>query len=203
MVRVNKIYSAFIMSLLVLLPSVLAQSEVFSKGLLRSILGPLPQACSFSLGSADCIACLSTAKLLPFTFFFGLIYFVMVFLVFRILGGIPSKELGLDIKKVTPSFYYASILVSIAFALIMLHVREVSSLFINIGQLQNILFLGFSIIVVVTFLHTLQGFSNMLNLFILLFSIGIVWTLYNTLVVGGVVALPIPDIVQSPCFLAE
>jgi len=203
---VKSVSSSFIIVFLLLLPVVLAQTELISRGLLRSVLGPLPQACSVTLNSSDCIACLGTAKMLPFAFFFGLVYFAMVFLVFRILGGLPRGREGpqtLDIKAVTPSFHFAAILISLVLALMLLHFREVSMLFLSIGQLQQILILAFSIVIVISFLYAIHPLSPMLGLFVLVFSIGIVWTFYNTLASGGLFNLPTPEITSNPCFITE
>ena len=193
----------FVLAFLVLLPVVFAQAETISRGLLRALMGPLPQACSFSLNSSDCIACLGTVKILPFIFFFGLAYFAMVFVVVRIIGGVPKE--GLNIKKLTPSFYYAIILISLALALLTLHFRDFSMLFISIGQLHRVLIVAFSIVVVVTFLYTIQPLHPMLGLAVILFSIGIVWTLYNTLTQSGDFSLlkPTFEIANSPCFLTD
>ncbi|MBI4010006.1 MAG: hypothetical protein HY361_02320 [Candidatus Aenigmarchaeota archaeon] len=197
--------NSFVLSLLLLLPLAIAQSEIISRGLLRSVLGPLPEACTFSISSSDCIACLGTVKFLPFAFFFGLIYFAMVFLVFRILGQVPNVEgRPADIKTVTPSLYYAAILISLALALLTLHFRETSMFFISISQFHRILIISLSIVIVITFLHTLHGLSPMYQLVTLLFSIGIVWTFYNLLTQpGGLLTFePSIPIAESPCFLS-
>ena len=205
----NRALKSFVLTFLILLPVVIAQSDVISRGLLRAIIGPLPQACTFSMSSSDCIACLGTAKILPFALFFGLIYFAMVFIVFRMFGGLPTTARGetrsLDVKEVAPSFYFAAILVSLVLALLMLHFKDVSMLFLSIGQLHKILILIFSIVIVVTFLYTIHPLHPMLGLAVLLFSIGIVWTLYNTLTQSGDLSLlkPTLDIANSPCCLGE
>lgn len=200
------VFKSFILSLLIIIPIVFAQSDLISRGLLRAIIGPLPQVCSFALSSSDCIACLGSVKLLPFAFFFGLTYFMMVYIVFRILGGLPKGEGGgapLDIKRTTPSFYYAAILISLVLALITLQFREVSTFFLGISQLQNILILVFSIVVVISFLYAIHPLSPMLGLFVLVFSIGIVWTFYNTLTQQGVFNLPSADLISNACFILE
>ena len=205
----KRILSTLTLSFLLLLPIVIAQSDLVSRGLVRGVLGPLPQACTFSLSSSDCIACLGQVKILPFTFFFGLTYFAMVFIVFRIFGGRPGEAIGrpevFDLKRVTPSFYYAAILISIALGLAALHTRDVNLLFVSISQLQSILILVFSIVIVVTFLYAIHPLSPLLGMFVLLFSIGIVWTFYTNLTQpGGLLSvLPVIDIMQSPCFLLE
>ena len=201
----KRVFNSFILSLLIMLPIVFAQSELISRGLLRAIIGPLPQACSFTLSSSDCIACLGSVKLLPFVFFFGLSYFMMVYIVFRILGSLPpvGRETKLDIKSATPSFYYAAILISLVLALLTLQFKEVGTFFIGISQLQNILILVFSIVVVITFLYAIHPLSPMLGLFVLVFSIGIVWTFYNTLTQQGVFNIPSPDLISNACFILE
>ncbi len=200
-------FNSFVFSFLLLLPIVIAQSDAISGGLLRAVLGPLPQACSFSFSSSDCIACLGTAKILPFTFFFGLSYFAMVFLVFRMLGTYPRDQRGegVDIKAATPSFYYAAILIALALALVSLQFREINLIFISLGQLHRVLILVFSIVVVVTFLYAIHDMHPMLGLAVLLFSIGIVWTLYNTLTQSGDLSLlqPAIQIENNPCFITE
>lgn len=207
--RLKSVPISFALIFLISLPLVIAQSsEVVTKGLLRAILGPLPQACSFSLSSSDCIACMGTAKILPFVFFFGLIYFAMVFVVFKILGGFPQGREGqqpLNIKTATPSFYYAAILISIVLALLTLHIREVSVVFISFNQLQQILLIAFSIVIVLTFLYAIRSLSPMLGVFILLFSLGIIWTFYTTLTgPGGLLSIqPEFQITNNPCFIIE
>ncbi len=205
----KRVLNSFTLTFLILLPVVIAQTDLISGGLLRAIIGPLPQACTFSISSSDCIACLGTAKILPFAFFFGLIYFAMVFIIFRMFGGLPTTREGqqqpLDVKHVAPSFYFAAILVSLILALLMLHFREVSMLFLSIGQLHRILILVFSIVVVVTFLYAIHPLHPMLGLAVLLFSIGIVWTFYNELTQTGELSLLKPTLLlaDNPCFLVE
>jgi len=207
--RVKSVFSSFVLIFLLLLPLVIAQSsEVFTKSLLRAILGPLPQACSISLSSSDCIACMGTAKILPFVFFFGLIYFAMAFIIFRMIGGFPTlegRQTPFDIKGLSPSYYYAAILIALVVALMSLHVREISGIFISFQQLQQILLITFSIVIVITFLFAIRSLSPLLGVAILLISVGIVWTYYTTLTEpGGLLSMqPEFPIRENLCFLIE
>jgi len=206
---VKSVFSSFAVIFLLLLPLVIAQgSEIFTKGLLRAILGPLPQACGFSLNSADCIACMGTAKILPFAFFFGLAYFGISFIIFRIMGGFPTiqgQQQFFDIKRISPSYFFATVLMALVIALVALHTREINIIFISFNQLQQLLLVSFSIVIVITFLYAIRSLSPMLGVAILLFSVGIIWTFYTTLTQpGGLLSLePVFQIADNPCFFTE
>ncbi len=103
-----------ILIFLLLLPTVFAQADKeATTGVLRGLLGDLPNACS-DVTSSVCIYCLGYVKLLPLAFFFGLFYLILVIGVKSFTKGhppanVPSIQVGVILISIALSFFIVQI----------------------------------------------------------------------------------------------